>query len=310
MGGGGPDIPERNFSDEWPGIKQGYKGQINQYRQFAKKEPLLTGSTEAALTGLGDIENLQGPLRDALAYLAPIIKSGGALTPDQQREAEQSSLALSEGAGMANSNAGIADALLNRDRFKRERFREALGEASGSISGIQGVTSSAIAPALATEEARTGAFSKLTNPILAYMSDLFSSNQNAAAAESVAGANKSGGAAGGALSAVGSIASAVLPALMAFSDEDLKTNIKDTGLKTASGIPIKRWQYKGDDRWFEGPIAQDVEKVHPEAVGRSRVTGHRFVDLDKTDVPFHMVDGELRPLKRATVVRSALLTEV
>ena len=51
-------------------------------------------------------------------------------------------------------------------------------------------------------------FASLTNPVLAYASDLFSSNQNASAAQSVAGANKAGGTASGIMSTIGSIAMA------------------------------------------------------------------------------------------------------
>src|SRR6266540_6146443 len=172
--GGSVDIPQRNWSQEWPGIKQGYKGQENQYRQFANKEPLLKGATNLALSGISDVKGLSDPLRALLSNIGgadftsslqnvyktqiePVLQRGGALTPEQQREAEQASLGLSAGARMANSNAGIANALLNRDQFRRQRFGEALGEAGsilsdrgqdiaqrlGLTSGIQGVTSSA-----------------------------------------------------------------------------------------------------------------------------------------------------------------------
>jgi len=63
---------------------------------------------------------------------------------------------------------------------------------------------------LGTERQGVQSFSALTNPILAYMSDLFSSNQNAAAAQAIAGANKSSGALGGGLGALGSIGGALI----------------------------------------------------------------------------------------------------
>lgn len=57
-------------------------------------------------------------------------------------------------------------------------------------------------------------------------------------------------------------------ALMAPSDKRLKKDIKDTGMKTESGIPVKTFSYKDDKsgKTFIGHLAQDVEKKHPEAV--------------------------------------------
>ena len=62
--------------------------------------------------------------------------------------------------------------------------------------------------ARATLGSAVGAFGGLTSPVLAYASDLFSSNQNAAAARYVAGGNKAGGTASGIMSTIGSIAMA------------------------------------------------------------------------------------------------------
>lgn len=246
-GGGSVDIPQRSFPQEWQGIKKGYKGQINQFNQFANKEPLLTGASDVALGGLGEVSSLQDPLKKLLgnlpsaqSYIDPLmsgfnqvretIDTGGRLNTEQQRTADQAALGLSAGAGMANSNAGVAGALLNRDQFRTQRFNTALGQGEeltqlfqgirgadtaqrlGLTSGIQGVRSQAIAPALATEEGRTGAFSKITNPILAYLSDLNSSNQNAAAAQSIASANQSSGKASGTLGAITSVIGAAATA--------------------------------------------------------------------------------------------------
>ena len=52
----------------------------------------------------------------------------------------------------------------------------------------------------------------------------------------------------------------------ALSDKKTKKNIKYTGEKTKSGIPLAEFKYKGSDRKFKGVIAQDVEKVKPSAV--------------------------------------------
>jgi len=49
------------------------------------------------------------------------------------------------------------------------------------------------------------------------------------------------------------------------SDRRLKTDIKKVG-KTDSGLPVYTYKYKGDNVVHMGVMAQDVEKVTPEAV--------------------------------------------
>ena len=71
-----------------------------------------------------------------------------------------------------------------------------------------------------------------------------------------------------------------------FSDERLKYDKKQIG-KTKSGLPIYSFKYKGDDKTQVGLMAQDVEKVHPEAVGESQ--GYKTVDYEKA----------LQPVKKA-----------
>ena len=81
-----------------------------------------------------------------------------------------------------------------------------------------------------------------------------------------------------------------------FSDRRLKHDIKKIG-KTDDGLPIYKFKYKGDpsEQTHVGFMAQDVEKVHPEAVGESH--GYKTVDYDKATrharyagglIPHHM----------------------
>ena len=65
-----------------------------------------------------------------------------------------------------------------------------------------------------------------------------------------------------------------------FSDEDLKTDIQDTGLDTPDGIDIKTYRYKGSPMMQLGVIAQEAEKVRPDAV-RMHPSGYRQVNYDK-----------------------------
>lgn len=62
------------------------------------------------------------------------------------------------------------------------------------------------------------------------------------------------------------------------SDERVKQNIERVG-ETDDGQPIYRYQYKGDDTWHVGLMAQEVEKDHPEAV--SEIGGVKHVNYKK-----------------------------
>ncbi len=61
----------------------------------------------------------------------------------------------------------------------------------------------------------------------------------------------------------------------AFSDREDKTDIKKLGQDKASGLPMYAFRYKGDPKSYPkvvGPMAQDVAKANPYAVGE--VGGH------------------------------------
>jgi muramidase (phage lysozyme) len=75
-----------------------------------------------------------------------------------------------------------------------------------------------------------------------------------------------------------------------FSDVRLKEDIKRVGT-AHNGLPIYTFKYKGDDteQTHIGYMAQDVEKVHPEAVGESH--GFKTVDYDKASEPAHKYAG-------------------
>ncbi len=66
-------------------------------------------------------------------------------------------------------------------------------------------------------------------------------------------------------------------ALMAFSDERLKENIRPTGDKVA-GIPVKEWTWAGTDMPDIGVVAQDVEAKYPQFVDNGDPSGFKRVD--------------------------------
>lgn len=82
---------------------------------------------------------------------------------------------------------------------------------------------------------------------------------------------------GGALSNIGSMAG--LYAMGGFSDRRLKEQIVPIG-KLDNGLTIYSYQFKGDDRCQIGLMADEVEKIHPDAVS-THESGYKMVDYAK-----------------------------
>lgn len=66
--------------------------------------------------------------------------------------------------------------------------------------------------------------------------------------------------------ALGQLGGAALGGWLA-SDERVKKNVKSRGRDKTSGLPKKEWSYKGSSQRHTTPMAQDVEKKFPGAVG-------------------------------------------
>jgi hypothetical protein len=75
------------------------------------------------------------------------------------------------------------------------------------------------------------------------------------------------------------------------SDERIKHDIKRVGT-AHNGLPIYTFKYKGDqaEQTHIGYMAQDVEKIHPEAVAKDQ-HGIRYVNYDKASEPAHKYAG-------------------
>lgn len=97
------------------------------------------------------------------------------------------------------------------------------------------------------------------------------SNARAAAGAQLDAANSAGMG-----QALGSTIGLGLAAYSAFSDRRLKENIQKVG-SLNNGLPVYRFNYKGEDTPQIGLMAQDVKKVHPEAVAKDK-RGYMMVD--------------------------------
>ena len=117
--------------------------------------------------------------------------------------------------------------------------------------------------------------------------------QAPAAAPMAAPAGGGGGGGGGGMGDIMGMVGKLAPmAMMAFSDERLKDNIKPVG-KTKNGLKVIQYNMKGSPRTQIGLSAQDVEKKRPSAVGN--VGGFKTVDYGKalkaSGGPINMMRG-------------------
>lgn len=97
-----------------------------------------------------------------------------------------------------------------------------------------------------------------------------------------------GGGIGGAMNMIGNgigLAQGIGSLASFFSDRNLKDNIELIGEE--NGFPIYEFNYKGDDKKYIGVMAQDVQKIMPEAV--QKIDGHLAVDYGKIGVKMRAV---------------------
>lgn len=72
------------------------------------------------------------------------------------------------------------------------------------------------------------------------------------------------------------------------SDERLKTDIQQVGMK--NGLPIYQFRYIGvEQHLFEGVMAQDVQKVYPDAVMEAD-NGYLAVNYDAIGIDVRLIE--------------------
>jgi hypothetical protein len=316
---GGPDTAQRYFGQEWPSIQSGIQNNIGEFLNFFPQgKELLSGAGGAASsllqfgqdkilpgamkmfdTGMNTVlpagENMLNFGQDVVNAGAPdilnTIKTHGALPGWQERDVGEATQAAAAQAGMGHSMGTIGQRLMNRGAAQEARLNQAYGRAGAAsnigMQTLQGpaaalpfltapgsAVGSFIQPALATEQTAASTYKGLSDPSWQYNSSLFDFNANAQQSTNNASANKTDAYAMAGIKSVGSIIGAV-----AMSDAELKEDIKDTGLKI-HGIPIRTFRFKGSKVRQVGTIAQEVEKVRPDAVKRLS-NGRLLVDYTK-----------------------------
>lgn len=277
---------------------------------FLAANPWLRSGLNQTLGRMQDSDILKTLNTQANTQLA----GNGQLSPQEQRALDQQSRSAFSQRGNLFGNQSIATELLNRDAAVRARQQQAqqfatgvqgLNQAQNDFVGrgtqIFGTTlsdpyqavigrgSGAAGSGSGSGYPQTiGTGSQLFDPLNPYAQDVYSSNFNAQNANNIAKANASNAQTSAYISAAGSVLGALL------SDKRLKKNIKKTGDETEDGIPIVEGEYKTDDkhRKFRFVLAQDVEKVRPDAVLTDKLSGVKAVKYDVIDAPFQEVRGK------------------
>lgn len=169
---------------------------------------------------------------------------------------------------LANAQTGVGQAIQQQESLRDQP----LNEASALLTGSQ------INPGQTQQVAQTSV--SPTNVL-----DAYQQQQNAQWNAYNAQMNQYSSMLGGIGGLAGSLGSAAIMA----SDRRLKVDEKEVGrLMLPNGeLPIKTFRFKGDPVRRLGFVAQDVEKVHPEAVFTHPVTGVKGVHYARVLLQAH-----------------------
>jgi len=199
------------------------------------------------------------------------------LTPEEQRMSDQAAREAFASRGMLNSRGSIASEVLGRSGVMAAKRQEADAARTGAFNmaqnfytapGLQALGNTPLSYQLGQDQLKLGlgaigsATPQLINPDTGVNLGMQNrANQVAAAgANAQAQSNYASGLFQGIGSAVGGIAMA--------SDIRIKENIRKVG-STDGGLPVYTYNYIGSDITQMGVMAQDVEKVNPDAVTES-----------------------------------------
>jgi hypothetical protein len=284
---------------------------------FLQANPFLASSLGNLLGRTADSPILSTLNQQAMQGL----QSGGQLSPQDVRQAEQAARAAFAARGLTQSSPAAAAEILSRDAAVRQR----LAAAQQFATGVQGlnqqqadlvgraaqIASTTLSdpfqailgrPSGAGGGGGGGAYpqqigtgARLFDPYNAYAQDIYNTNYNAQAATNIANANAQAATNAGYWSLLGNLLGGGAQVGSSYaqyaSDKRIKTNVKATGKKSPEGIPIKTFTYKTDPkkRKYRGVMAEDVEKVRPRAVVTDPITGLKAVDYSQLKTPFQLL---------------------
>jgi hypothetical protein len=110
--------------------------------------PAATSALNTAWQNQVPTSKLTGPLLAAMPTAAGIAASGGALTPQLNRQATQDAWKYAGLQGMANTIPANEAGILNRDQLRSTRYNQSINELLGLTSGIGGLNTQGLGNAL------------------------------------------------------------------------------------------------------------------------------------------------------------------
>jgi hypothetical protein len=200
------------------------------------------------------------------------------LTPEEQRMSDQAAREAFASRGMLNSRGSVAGEILGRSGVMAGKRQEADAARTGAFNmaqsfytapGLQALGNTPLSYQLGQEQLKLGlgAIGSATPQMINPDTGVNLGMQNRANQVAAAGANAqaqstyASGLFQGIGSAVGGMAAAK-------SDIRTKENIRKVG-STDGGLPVYIYNYIGSNLTQMGVMAQDVEKVNPDAVTES-----------------------------------------
>jgi hypothetical protein len=269
------DVAQQAAGQQIAGINQGLTaatGNINQgisalntdYTAALKPFTENYGQATAGTRQLGNVLGLNGQGGNDAALTA-LRNTPGYQFQQQSQDATVNAQAAATGQNASGNqllalnkvNQGLADSTYNNYVSQLQPY---LGASNSAASGIAGVNTG-------LGNATAGQYGNLANLNYTAATGIGNANANATLAQNQANQNQ--------WNAVMGVGTA---ALGMFSDVRLKEDITPVG-ELYDGQEVYRYRYLGSPVWQIGLMAQDVEKVAPEAV--TEVGGYKMVRYDK-----------------------------
>lgn len=230
----------------------------------------------------------QAQVEASQAEAARATQAARQLSAQDRRSAEQAAREAYASRGRLSGNEAVAAEILNREGAMAQRRAEAAQARQGAFGmaqdfytrpGLMALGSAPLSYQAGQQQLGMGlgsigsATPQMINPDVGVNVGMAQrANQVQAGA---AGAQAKAGWQSGLMGAIGTGIGAIFG-----SDVFIKDDIKPTGDKTQNGIPIYTYRYIGGKQRYRGVMAQDVQRIKPEAVVQDD-SGYLAVDYSK-----------------------------
>lgn len=226
----------------------------------------------------------QAQVEASQAEAARATQAARQLSAQDRRSAEQAAREAYASRGRLSGNEAVAAEILNREGAMAQRRAEAAQARQGAFGmaqdfytrpGLMAMGSAPLSYQAGQQQLGMGlgsigsATPQMINPDVGVNVGMAQRANKVQAG--AAGAQAKAGWSSGIWSGIGSAIG---------SDASIKEDISPTGEATQDGIPIYNYRYIGDKQRYRGVMAQDVQRIKPEAVVQDD-SGYLAVDYSK-----------------------------